>query len=91
MTWLYITPKLIVDTIVAYGTREADAVHPVYGETLDVKHTGVALTAFYDLFKVKRWRAYASADYFRENANIAFFDSKVRAFSLGVIWRYRRE
>lgn len=91
LTYLYLTPKLILDAVLIYGSQEADTVHPVYGEALDVRRTGVAVAAFYDLFKSARWRAYASADYFRENANIAFFDSKVNVLSIGAIWRHGRK
>ena len=91
LTYLYLTPKLVLDANLFYGTQDADTVHPVYGEALDVQRTGVAIIAFYDLFKKARWRAYASVDYFREDANIAFFDSKVKALGIGAIWRYRRK
>jgi hypothetical protein len=85
LTYLYLTPKLVLDAVLIYGTQESDTVHPVYGEALDVRRTGVAVVAFYDLFKKARWRAYASVDYFREDANIAFFDSKVKVLSIGAI------
>jgi len=91
LTYLYLTPKLIIDANLILGKQEADAVHPVYGEVLDVRRTGLAVTAFYDLFKVPRWRAYASADFFREDANIAFFDSKISTLGVGAIWRYGRK
>jgi hypothetical protein len=49
------------------------------------------VTAFYDLFGAKRWRALASIDFLREDANIDFFDSDVNAFYFGAIWRHRRK
>jgi len=91
LTYLYLTPKLVLDANVIWRTHRADAVHPVYGKRLDVDRFGVALTAFYDLFKTKRWRAFASLDFFREDANIAFFESDVSMLLVGAIWRHGRK
>ena len=91
MTYLYITPKLVIDANLIWQTYRSDAVHPVYGKTLDVDRYGLAVTAFYDLFNSKRWRAFASVDLFRDHANIAFFDSDASMLLLGAIWRHRRK
>ena len=58
---------------------------------MDAKRYGVGFAAIFYLFNKKRWRAYAGAEYFREDANIDFFDSKVSSVNFGVIWRYRRK
>ena len=51
----------------------------------------MTFTAFWDLFKAKRWRALASAEFIREDANLDFFDVKVSAVHFGAIWRHRRK
>ncbi len=91
LTYLYITPKLVIDTNLIYHTHEADAAHPVYGSVMEAERYSAGIAAFYDLFGAKRWRALASIDVVRESANIAFFDSRVSAFYVGAIWRHGRE
>ena len=91
LTYLYLTPKLVVDANLVLGTHEADEVHPVYGMVKEADRRGAAVSAFYDLFKKKRLRAYATAEYFKEKANIDFFDSRVSAISIGVFWRHGRK
>ncbi|MCL1595419.1 MAG: DUF2860 domain-containing protein [Actinomycetia bacterium] len=91
LTYLYITPKLVLDANMLYHGYKGKEVHPIYGEVLDARRWGATLTAFYDLFKAKRLRAMLSVEYVREDANIDFFDSSVRSISVGVIWRYRRQ
>ncbi len=91
LTYLYITPKLVLDGNLLYHNYDAKDVHPVYGEVLDAKRWGVTLTAIWDLFKAQRLRAMVSAEHLHEDANIDFFDSRVSAVHVGVIWRYRRE
>jgi hypothetical protein len=91
LTYLYLTPKLIIDVNLLFHDYESNEVHPVYGETLDAERWGATCTVFWDLFKAKRWRAMASAEYVREEANIDFFDSKVAAAHLGAVWRFRRK
>jgi hypothetical protein len=91
LTYLYITPKLVVDLNLLYHVHESDTVHPVYDTVLEADRYAVAVTVFYDLFKAKRWRAIGNADFARENTNIAFFDSKVIALTVGAIWRHGRK
>jgi len=91
LTYLYLTPKLVLDANVLWHTHRSDVVHPVYGKKLDVDRYGFALTAFYDLFHSKRWRAFASLDVFREDANIAFFESDASMLLIGAIWRHQRK
>jgi len=90
LTYLYLTPKLVLDVNLLYHGYKAKEVHPVYGETLDANRWGATIAAFIDLFKAQRFRAMVSAEYVRENANIDFFDSGISAVHVGVIWRYRR-
>jgi hypothetical protein len=90
LTYLYISPRLVLDAIVHYHTHEAEAIHPAYGKTIEADRYGLGFTAFYDLFKRERWRAVASIDSFREVANVDFFDTKVNTFYLGAVWRHKR-
>ncbi len=90
LTYLYRIPKLILDANIIYGRREADAVHPVYGKTLESDRYGVALSAF---FPIKRFRSsvlniMVGAEAFQEDANIAFYDSGAQSVSFGVLWRH---
>ena len=92
MTYLYRTPKFVLDANVMLGSREADAVHPVYGQTLDWDRYGVALTAFIPVKwgNKSRWSVFVGGEVFRENANIDFFDTQVASINAGVLWRYNR-
>lgn len=92
LTYLYLSPKVVLDANLLYGKRKADEAHPVYGEVLDADRWGVALTAFIPvrLFKSSGWSVFAGGEVFRENANIEFFDSRISALTAGLIWRHRR-
>jgi hypothetical protein len=92
MTYLFLSPKVVLDANVIFGNREADAVHPVYGQTLDWDRYGVALTAFIPLKlgKNNRWRVFVGGEFFREDANIDFFDTQIASLNAGVLWRYNR-
>ncbi len=92
MTYLFLSPKVVLDANVIFGSREADAIHPVYGQTLDWDRYGVALTAFIPvkLGNNNRWRIFVGGEFFREKANIDFFDTKIASINAGVFWRYIR-
>ena len=81
----------MLDVNLIYRRLRSAAVHPVYGVTLDGTRWGAGFTVFYDLFKKKRWRAFATAEYFREDTNVDFFDARIRSVSFGAIWRYKRQ
>lgn len=93
MTYLFFTPTLIVDVNALFSQREAEAVHPVYDQRLDRKRYGAGLTLF---FRVRRFENSAlnltlGGEYYRENANIAFFDSEVASVNVGFLWRHIRQ
>ena len=92
VTYLYLSPKVVLDANVVYGKRKADEAHPVYGEVLDADRVGAAVTAFIPvtLFEKRGFSVFVGGEVFQENANIDFFDSRVSSISVGVIWRYRR-
>ncbi len=92
LTYLYLSPKFLLDFNVFYGKRKADEIHPVYDEVLDADRWGVALTTF---IPVKRFdgsvlSVFVSGEIFRENANIDFYDSKISAINAGLVWRFIR-
>ena len=92
LTYLYLSPKVIVDVNGVWGQNRADAIHPVYGEVLDANRWGAALTAFVPvtLFQKSGWTVFASAELFREDVNVDFFDSSISAITAGLVWRHRR-
>jgi len=51
----------------------------------------VGFSAFFDLFKKPRWRAWAGAEYFREDTSIDFFDTKASSVMFGAIWRHTKK
>jgi hypothetical protein len=92
LTYLYLSPKVVIDFNVFYGKRKSDEIHPVYDKVLDAERWGVALTVF---IPVKRFDSsvlsvFVSGEIFRENANIDFFESKISSINGGLIWRFIR-
>lgn len=92
LTYLYLSPKVVLDANVIYGNREADEAHPVYGEVLDADRWAAGLAAFIPvrLFKSSGWSVLVGGEIFRENANIDFFDSRIGMVWAGLVWRHRR-
>jgi len=90
LTYLYRIPKLILDANVLYGRREADALHPVYGQVLESDRYGIAVSAFIPVkrFKSSVLNLVIGAEAFREDANIAFYDSSIESVSVGILWRH---
>ena len=90
LTYLYRIPKLILDANILYGKREADAVHPVYGQTLESDRYGIALSAFIPIkrFSSSVLNLVIGGEAFREDANIAFYDSSIQSVNFGILWRH---
>jgi len=93
LTYLYNSPKMLLDVNLALGQRQADEAHPVYGKVLDTDRYGAAVTAFIPIRPLKGGvlTAWASAEIFRENANIDFFDSSAGSVIAGLAWSHRRK
>jgi len=93
LTYLYRSPKIVLDANLALGQREAEEAHPVYGKVLDTDRIGAAFTAFIPvrLFKGGVLSVWASAELFKENANIDFFESSAGSVMAGLAWRHRRK
>jgi hypothetical protein len=92
LTYLYLSPKVVIDTNLIYGVREATDVHPVYGKVLDTERWGTSVTAF---IPIKKWKTsqmsvLIAAEVFWENANIDFYDSRINSISVGLLWRHNR-
>ena len=92
LTYLFRSPKVVLDANVLYGRRKADEIHPIYGKILETDRWGAALTAFIPVkaFKSSRLSVFVTAEIFREDANIDFYDAKVSSLSAGLVWRHVR-
>lgn len=92
LTYLYLSPKVVLDTNLIYGVRQANDVHPVYGKVLDTERWGTAITAFIPIkeFKTSRLSVFVTGEVFWEDANIDFYDSRVVSISAGLLWRHKR-
>jgi len=92
LTYLYREPKFVLDANLVFGHRKADAVHPIYDETLTSDRWGVAFKAFIPIRPFKRtgWSIFVGGEIFQENVNVDFFDSRIGSIDVGVLWRHRR-
>jgi len=92
LTYLYRLPKIVLDANLIYGNRKADEAHPVYGEVLNSDLWGVALTTFIpvELFNNSGWVVFVGGEFFDENMNVDFFDSRIASINAGLMWRHRR-
>jgi hypothetical protein len=93
LDYIYLSPKVVIDTKIIYGKRKADATHPVYNAVLEADRYGVAVAALIpvNLFKSNRWNILISGEYIDENANIDFFDSNMAGFNVGLMWRHTKK
>ena len=93
LTYLYLSPKIVLDVNVAYGKRKADEVNPIYDQTMEADRGGVALAAFIPvrLFNSRGWSVFVGGEIFGENANIDFYDSRIASVNAGLVWRHRRQ
>ena len=92
LTYLYRSPKVILDANLIYDVREAKEINPIYDELMDIDRRAAALTAF---FPVKKYASsvlsiFVGGEFFRENANIDFYDMSVDMVMAGVIWRHQK-
>jgi hypothetical protein len=92
LTYLFRSPKVVIDTNVIYGQREADVTHPIYGEVLETDRWGAAVSAFIPIkaFASSRLSIFITGEIFQENANIDFYDARVSSLSAGFVWRHKR-
>jgi len=90
LTYIYRSPKVVLDANVIYGSREAKEINPIYGTLLEADRWAAGLTAF---IPVKRFNSNVlsvslGAEVFREDANIDFYDSSIDMVFAGVLWRH---
>lgn len=90
LTYLYRSPKVILDANGVFRSREGKEANPVYGKVMDTKQLGAALVAF---FPVKRYTSsvlsvFVGGEVFHQNANVDFYDTSVDMVMAGVIWNY---
>jgi len=90
LTYLYRSPKVVLDANVVYGSREARETNPIYGTLLEADRWAAAFTAF---IPVKRFTSSVlnvtvGGEVFQEDANIEFYDSSMEMVLVGVLWRH---
>ena len=93
LTYLYRTPKLILDVNALIGWRKTKEANPIYDKVVDSRQLGLATTAF---LPVKRYPSsvlnlFASIELFDEDSNADFYDTQVSAITAGVLWRFIRK
>ena len=90
LTYIYASPKVILDANALYGVREAKETNPIYGKVVEADQIGAALVAFFPIKKYTNsvLSVFVGGEVFRENANIDFYDSSVGMVMTGVIWNH---
>lgn len=90
LTYLYRSPKVILDANLVYGSREAKETNPIYGTLLEADRWAAALTAFIPVkrFKSSVLNVAVGGEVYQEQANIDFYDSSIDMVFAGVLWRH---
>jgi len=93
LTYLYISPRVILDANLIYGIREAKAVNPIYLTRVETDRWAASLPAFIPVkkFESSVLNVVVGGEAFEESANVAFYDSSVNAVTVGVLWRHIRK
>lgn len=93
LNYRYLNPKIALDANVAYGQRDHDAIHPIYGERISRDRVGASLTAAIpiEVLGSKKWNLWSTVEYIFESANVDFFEQRITAVTLGVGWRGLRQ
>lgn len=93
LTYLYRSPRVVVDANVLYGFRKAKETNPIYGQAVDGDRLGVGLTAFIPLktYSSSSLSFMVGGEMLRQDANVDFFDSELGMVLAGVIWRHVRK
>jgi len=90
LTWLYTPDKALkVVTNLVVGSRDYDAVHPVFGEKADIDFSAFSVTGFFPgLWGFKDWVPNALLVVGRDDSDVSFFDSEVTIVGFGFINRF---
>ena len=90
LTYIYFSPKVVLDVNLGYGQRNARSVNPVYDEKADSERYGGAVMAFVPFKKSKTgiWSFWGTVEIFKEDVKINFFDSQFSTIMVGVMWRH---
>jgi hypothetical protein len=93
LTYLYISPSIVIDVNVGYGWSRADAPHPVYDTRIETDLIGGAVSAFVPIkpFGSSGWSVWGSTEFKNKNANVDFFNSRLSAVMVGLAWRRQRQ
>ncbi len=90
LTWLYTPDKALkVVTNLVVGSRDYDAVHPVFGEKADIDFRAFTVTGFFPgLWGFKDWVPNALLVVGRDDSDVSFFDSEVTIVGFSFINRF---
>ena len=93
LTYIYFSPKVVLDINLGYGQRNARGIHPVYNEKADSQRYGGAVMAFVPFKKSKSsvWGFWGTVEIFKEDVKIDFFDSQFSTIMAGVMWRHMKK
>ena len=92
LTYMYLTPKAIFDVNVGFGRYQADAIHPVYNETLESNQFGAGAIVIVPVkqYESSRLSLMVNSEIIVADRNVAFYDSQLTAVFFGVIWNHIR-
>jgi len=82
---------LVLVTAASYTTADYDALNPVFNKTREDKRYGLDVTYLqFGIFKSNRtqWALVTDVYYFKEDANINFYDQKIAGINLSLLYRF---
>lgn len=93
LTYLFLSPSVILDANIQYGFGEAKEANPIYGRVWDADRISLNLKAF---LPVKRYSnsvlsVFVGGEFFEEITNIDFYDTSVSMFMVGMVWRHTKK
>ena len=92
LAYLYHSPSFTVDVVGLFSYKEAKAIHPVYGKTMNLTRVGAQTAVFIPIvrFDSSILNLWVGAQYTNESSNIDFFRSQIISAYAGVLWRVVR-
>ena len=89
VTYLYLTRRFILDINAGFAQTKANAVNPIYDQTMQANKILLGASAFIPIkkFKSSLLNIIIFSEYYREDANIDFYDSGLGMIGLGLVWR----
>lgn len=92
VTYIFASPKFIINTNVRYGKRYFEELHPVYDKKMEGDRFGASLTLSKRIFTMQKSGLYLflNGEYYGEELNVDFFDSRMSMVGLGLFWQHLR-